>query len=130
MCERSSRVSGSIIANSSSIPRVNVCSLALMRGANVPQKQHAVILSNQERRSLNGEFRIARRSRVLICAVCVRRCIISPRQVMEPTPDRESISEYLAAVARRDIQDGYVCPGNDLDARFQTEVQQRTNCQP
>ncbi len=30
MCERSSRVSGSMMANSSSMPRVNVCFFALM----------------------------------------------------------------------------------------------------
>src|SRR6266404_9181071 len=38
MCDRSSRVSGSMIANSSSMPRVNVCCFALIRGSKLPSK--------------------------------------------------------------------------------------------
>src|SRR6516225_1132742 len=48
MCERSSRVSGSIIANSSSMPRVNLWSFALMAGWNVPHKRENVILSERK----------------------------------------------------------------------------------
>src|SRR5437762_5703792 len=45
MCDRSSRVSGSLMANSPSIPRVNTCFLALIRAANFRRKRLAVIPS-------------------------------------------------------------------------------------
>jgi hypothetical protein len=49
---------------------------------------------------------------------------------MEPISGQESLTEYLASIARRDIQGRYVCPENDVEARLEKEVQQRTKCTP